>query len=59
MVNIVKEDIYEGFASDDLGFILITDVELFNRKIKKPTIAKKLSKREDMEFIYSINDLQE
>ena len=59
MVNIIKEDIYEGFASDDLGLILITDVELFNRKIKKPTIAKKLSKREDMEFIYSINDLQE
>ncbi len=59
LVNIVKADIYEGFSSDDLSLVLVTDVELFNRKIKKPTIAKKLSKREDMEFIYSINDLKE
>ncbi len=59
LVNIIKADIYEGFSSEDLKLTLITDVELFNRKIKKPTIAKKLSKREDMEFIYSINDLKE
>ena len=59
LVNIIKADIYEGFSSDDMNLILITDVELFNRKVKKPTIAKKLSKREDMEFIYSINDLKE
>jgi len=59
LVNIIKADIFEGFSSDDLNFQLITDVELFNRKIKKPTISKKLSKREDMEFIYSINDLKE
>ncbi|MCR4880936.1 MAG: transcription-repair coupling factor [bacterium] len=58
-VNVIKADIYEGFVSDDMNLTLITDVELFNRKIKKPTIAKKLSKREDMEFIYSINDLAE
>ncbi len=59
IINLIKADIYEGFTSDDLNLVLITDVELFNRKIKKPTIAKKLSKREDMEFIYSINDLKE
>ncbi|MCQ2958119.1 MAG: transcription-repair coupling factor, partial [Candidatus Gastranaerophilales bacterium] len=59
VVNVIKADIYEGFSSEDLNLTLITDVELFNRKIKKPTIAKKLSKREDMEFIYSINDLAE
>ena len=59
VVNLIKSDINEGFSSDDLGLVLITDVELFNRKIKKPTISKKLSKREDMEFIYSINDLKE
>ena len=59
IINIIKADIYEGFVSDDMNFTLITDVELFNRKIKKPTIAKKLSKREDLEFIYSINDLTE
>ena len=59
VVNVIKADIYEGFSSADLNLTLITDVELFNRKIKKPTIAKKLSKREDMEFIYSINDLAE
>ena len=59
VINVIKADIYEGFVSDDMNLTLITDVELFNRKIKKPTIAKKLSKREDMEFIYSINDLNE
>lgn len=59
IVNIVKADIFEGFSSDDLNLVLITDVELYNRKIKKPTISKKISKREDMEFIYSINDLKE
>lgn len=59
LVNIIKADIYEGFSSTDMNLVFVTDVELFNRKIKKPTIAKKLSKREDMEFIYSINDLKE
>ncbi|MDD3593529.1 MAG: transcription-repair coupling factor [Candidatus Gastranaerophilales bacterium] len=58
-VNIIKSELYEGFASKDLNLVLITDVELFNRKIKKPTIAKKLSKKENIDFIYSINDLKE
>ena len=45
IVNIVKADIFEGFSSDDLNLVLITDVELYNRKIKKPTISKKISKK--------------
>lgn len=58
-VNIIKSNIYQGFSSEDLGFCLITDTELFNRKIKKATISKKMSKKEDLEFIYHINDLKE
>jgi transcription-repair coupling factor (superfamily II helicase) len=38
---------------------VITDTELFNRKVKKPTIAKRVAKRENLDFLTSLNDLKE
>ena len=58
-VIILKSGFSEGFALPDLNLIVITDIELFNKKIKKPTIAKRLSKRENIDFLVSINDLKE
>jgi transcription-repair coupling factor (superfamily II helicase) len=55
---VFKSDLTEGFVSSDLKLAVITDVEMFNRKIKKPTLAKRISHKENIDYIDSINDLQ-
>ncbi len=57
-VIIFKSSLSEGFISKDLNLALITDTELFNRKLKKPTIAKKLSSKENIDFIDSLKELK-
>ncbi|OGH96680.1 MAG: transcription-repair coupling factor [Candidatus Melainabacteria bacterium GWF2_32_7] len=57
-VIISRQGFTEGFLLPELNFAVITDSELFNKNIKKPTIAKRVSKRENIDFLISINDLQ-
>ncbi|EKE02348.1 MAG: hypothetical protein ACD_20C00398G0001 [uncultured bacterium] len=57
-VIISRQGFIEGFILPELNFAVITDSELFNKNIKKPTIAKRVSKRENLDFLISINDLQ-
>ncbi|MFH0702545.1 MAG: transcription-repair coupling factor [bacterium] len=57
-IIISKQGFSEGFILPDLNFAVITDTELFNRKFKKPTIGKKVSKRENIDFLVSLNDLR-
>jgi len=49
----------EGFVLPEINLAVITDTELFNRKIKKPTLGKKLSKKENIDYLTSVNDLKE
>jgi len=49
----------EGFILPEINLAVITDTELFNRKIKKPTLGKKLSKKENIDYLTSVNDLKE
>ncbi|MFA6990270.1 MAG: hypothetical protein WC197_09395, partial [Candidatus Gastranaerophilaceae bacterium] len=48
--NICKCDLTEGFVSSDLKLALITDVEMFNRKVKKPTLAKRIARKENIDY---------
>lgn len=56
-VIISKFGFQEGFILNDLKIGVITDAELFNKKIKKATLAKKTSQKENIDFLVSINDL--
>lgn len=58
-VKILTEGFSEGFVLSELKLAVITDAELFNRKIKKPTLGKKLSKKENIDYLTSLNDLKE
>ena len=49
----------EGFVLPEINLAVITDTELFNKKIKKPTLGKKLSKKENIDYLTSVNDLKE
>lgn len=49
----------EGFVIPEINLAIITDTELFNKKIKKPTLGKKLSKKENIDYLTSVNDLKE
>lgn len=57
-VVIAKNSFSEGFNVNSLGFVLITDTEIFNRKTKRSTISKKLSTKENLDSIVSIKELQ-
>ena len=48
----------EGFVSEDLKLAIFTDIELFNRKSKKAIITKRLSNKENPDYIENINDLK-
>lgn len=56
-IVILRQGFSEGFVIPELNIAVITDAELFNKKIKKPTISKKVSKRENLDFLVSVNDL--
>jgi transcription-repair coupling factor (superfamily II helicase) len=58
-IIISRQGFSEGFVLPELKFAVITDAELFNRKIKKPTIGKITSKKESLDFLVSLNDLHE
>lgn len=57
-VIISRRGFSEGFILPEINLAIITDSELFNKKIKKPTISKNLTKRENLDFLLSINDLK-
>lgn len=57
VVYVFRSLFSEGFVIEDEKFVVITDAELFNKKSKKPTAAKKLSKRENLDFLVSVNEL--
>jgi len=48
-----------GTVVDDMKLILLTDRELFNKRNKDITSAKKTSYKEKAEYIESINDIKE
>ncbi|MGD9581436.1 MAG: transcription-repair coupling factor, partial [Vampirovibrionia bacterium] len=48
-----------GFILPDLRILSITDKELFGKRPKKPTISKKTSKRENLDFFLSPADVHE
>ncbi|MDD3014063.1 MAG: transcription-repair coupling factor [Candidatus Gastranaerophilales bacterium] len=58
-IIISRQGFSEGFILPQLKLAVITDTELFNRKIKKPTIGKITSKKESLDFLVSLNDLHE
>jgi len=58
-IIISRQGFSEGFVLPELKLAVITDTELFNRKIKKPTIGKTTSKKESLDFLVSLNDLHE
>jgi len=58
-IIISRQGFSEGFILPHLKLAVITDTELFNRKIKKPTISKTTSKKESIDFLVSLNDLHE
>jgi len=49
----------EGFLIPEMHVAVVTDVELFNKKIKKPTLGRRISKKESIDYIVSVNDLME
>ncbi len=58
-VTILNIGFLEGFVLPEIKLVVITDTELFNKKIKKPTLGKKISKKENIDFLTSVNDLKE
>ncbi|MDD3150340.1 MAG: transcription-repair coupling factor [Candidatus Gastranaerophilales bacterium] len=57
---LLTESIFSsGFILPDEKLIILTDKELYNKKSNRPTINKKLSQKEDIDYILSVNDLQE
>jgi len=58
-IVISKSGFAEGFVLPELNLAVITDLELFNKKLKKPTLGKSLSKKENIDYLTSVNDLSE
>lgn len=58
-VVISKLGFTDAFVCSDLKIASITDRELFGKRTKKPTIAKKATRRENLDFYLSPSDLQE
>ncbi len=58
-VVLVKEPLQSGFVLPDANLCVITDGELYERKVKKPTISKMTSKKENIDFLTSVNDISE
>ncbi|HSA06413.1 MAG TPA: transcription-repair coupling factor [Candidatus Gastranaerophilales bacterium] len=49
----------EGFVIPEINLAIITDVELFNKKIKKATLGKSISRKESIDYLVSVNDFKE
>ncbi len=58
-ILISRQGFAEGFHISEIDFAVITDTELFNKKVKKPTMAKRVSKRENIDYYVSLNDLND
>jgi len=58
-IVISKSGFAEGFVLPELKLAVVTDLELFNKKLKKPTLGKSLSKKENIDYLTSVNDLSE
>jgi len=58
-VILIKKPLQSGFVLPDANLCIITDGELYERKVKKPTISKMTSKKENIDFLTSINDINE
>ncbi len=57
--RVLTKGFEEGFLIPEMQLAVITDVELFNKKVKKPTLGKRISKKESIDYIVSVNDLME
>ena len=49
----------DGFVIPEINLLVLTDVELFNKKLKKATLGKRTSKKESIDYLVSVNDLKE
>ncbi|NLF83606.1 MAG: DEAD/DEAH box helicase, partial [Candidatus Gastranaerophilales bacterium] len=49
----------EGFVIREFDLAVLTDVELFNKKVKHATLGRRTSRKENIDYIVSINDLRE
>jgi len=58
-IVILNSGFSEGFVIPDINLAVVTDTELFNKKIKKPTLGKKISRKENLDYLTSVNDLRE
>ncbi len=58
-IEILPSIPFSGCMIKDLKIILLTDRELFNKRTKEITSAKRSYYKEKQEFIDSINDIQE
>jgi transcription-repair coupling factor (superfamily II helicase) len=58
-VIISRTGISTGFILPEFKLACLTDTELFGKRLKKATISKKTSKRENLDFFLSPSDLQE
>lgn len=58
-IIITKIGTTTGFLMPEFKLAAITDTELFGKVSKKPTISKKTSKREDLDYFLSPSDLHE
>lgn len=56
-VVVTRKAFSEGFILPDEKFAVLTDTELFNKRTKRPTAAKKVANRENIDFLVSVNDL--
>ncbi|MEW5821606.1 MAG: transcription-repair coupling factor [Cyanobacteriota bacterium] len=58
-IIITKHGLTSSFTLPEFKIASITDKELFGKRSKKPTISKKTSQRENLDFYLSPSDLQE
>lgn len=58
-VLISRAGLSNSFLIEDAKISSITDFELFGKPYKRPTISKKESKREDIDYLLSPTDLKE
>ncbi len=49
----------DGFIIPEINLLVLTDVELFNKKLKRSTLGKRTSRKESIDYLVSVNDLKE
>ncbi len=48
----------DGFVIPEINLAVLTDVQLFNKKLKRATLGKRTSRKESIDYLVSVNDLK-